>query len=355
MRRTRYLAMLCVLVVTTTLGACRSVGPKTIAKDQFDYSTAIGNSWKRQMLLNIVKMRYGEPPVFMEVASVINQYSLEGSVNVGGSFNGGLTGKDVYSVGGNAKYADRPTITYNPLSGDKFTKSLLTPVPPDRILWLIQSGYPVDFVFRLATRSINGVKNHIDMSAMHQASDPEWGPLLAALTRLQRSNAVGMRLHSTSSGPTAAMFFHHMPTEEVRRDLEFVKQTLGLDPEANDFQVVFGLPQNNKEIAIQSRSLIEMLLELGNSIDVPTSHLEEGRARYVPFHEGEEHYLIHIQSGPDRPQSAFVETYFDDHWFWISKSDIFSKQTLTFMMFLSSIAETGSPVPAPVVTVSAGQ
>jgi hypothetical protein len=241
------------------------------------------------------------------------------------------------------------------LSGDKFTKSLLTPVPPDRILWLVQSGYGVDFVFRLATRSINGVRNHIDMTAMHQAADPEWGPLLAALTRLQRSNAVGMRLHSTPSGPTAALFFHHKPTEAVKTDLKLVKTILGLDPEGNDFQVVFGLPENNKEIAIQSRSLIEMLLELGNSIDVPISHLEEGRARYVPVHEGEEHYLIHIQSGPDRPQSAFVETYFDGHWFWISKSDIFSKQTLTFMMFLSSIAETGSPTPAPVVTVSAGQ
>lgn len=122
MRYSRPLVILLALVVATTLGGCRSVGPKTIPKDQFDYSTAIGDSWKRQMLLNIVKMRYGEPPIFLEVASVINQYSLEGSVNVGGNFNGGLTGKDVYGVGGNAKYADRPTITYNPLSGDKFTK-----------------------------------------------------------------------------------------------------------------------------------------------------------------------------------------------------------------------------------------
>lgn len=355
MRLHRHLVILFVLGAATTLGACRSIGPQTISKDKFDYSSAIADSWKRQMLLNIVKMRYGEPPVFLEVASVINQYSLEGSVSGGANFNGGFTGKDVFNVGGNAKWADRPTITYNPLSGDKFTKSLLTPMPPDRILWLIQSGYSADFVFRLATRSINGVRNHIDMSALHQPSDPEWGPLLAALTRLQHSNAVGMRLRSTPSGPAAAMFFHHQASDAVKKDQEFVRTTLDLDPEENDFQIVFGLPKNNKEIAIQTRSLIEMLLELGNSIEVPISHLEEGRARYVPFHEDEAHYLIHIQSGPDQPSSAFVKTYFDDHWFWIDKSDIFSKQSLTFMMFLSSIAETGSSVPAPVVTVSAGQ
>jgi hypothetical protein len=352
--RRHYLALL-ILLVTAFLGACRSVGPGTIEKDQFDYSTAIGDSWKRQMLLNIVKMRYGEPPVFLEVASVINQYSLEGSVNAGGNLNAGLTGKDVYSIGGNAKWADRPTITYNPMSGDKFTKSLLTPVPPDRILWLIQSGYGADFVFRLATRSINGIRNHVDMTARHHPSDPEWGPLLAALTRLQNSNAVGMRLRSTATGPTAAMFFNHKVDEAIQKDLAFVKETLGLDPNAREFVVVFGLPENNREIAIQTRSLIEMLLELGNSIDVPIDHVEEGRARYVPHHEGEEHYLIQIHSAPDRPQFAFVETRFDDQWFWIDRSDIYSKQTLTFMMFMASIAETGSPVQAPVVTVSAGQ
>jgi hypothetical protein len=29
------------------------------------------------------------------------------------------------TVGGNASYTDRPTITYTPLSGDKFARSLL--------------------------------------------------------------------------------------------------------------------------------------------------------------------------------------------------------------------------------------
>lgn len=354
MRFTRHLAVLSALVIAGTLGGCRSVGPSTIRRDQFDYSSAIADSWKRQMLLNIVKMRYGEPPVFLEVASVINQYSLEGQVQVGGSFNGGLTSKDVYSVGGNAHYADRPTITYNPLSGDKFTKSLLTPVPPDRILWLIQSGYSADFVFRLATRSINGVQNHVDLEAQHHPSDPEWGPLMAALVRIQRSNAVGMRLRSSETGPSVAMFFHHDDSESVMKDIEFVREVMNLDPDAREYRVVFGLPRNNREIAIQTRSLIEMLLELGSNIDIPLSHEEEGRARHVAVHEGEENYLIRIQSGPNRPDSAFVATHFDSYWFWIDKSDIYSKQTLTFMMFLSSIAETGSPVQAPVVTVNAG-
>ena len=49
---------------------CAPVGPPTIARDRFDYTTAIADSWKRQMLLNIVKIRYGDAPIFLDVASI---------------------------------------------------------------------------------------------------------------------------------------------------------------------------------------------------------------------------------------------------------------------------------------------
>ena len=60
--------------------ACTSIGPDTIPRDRFDYASAITESWKEQMLRNIVQLRYGEPPVFMEVASIINQYEFSGQL-----------------------------------------------------------------------------------------------------------------------------------------------------------------------------------------------------------------------------------------------------------------------------------
>ena len=48
----------------------------TVARDRFDYITAISDSWKAQMLLNVVKLRYADAPVFLDVASVITQYWL---------------------------------------------------------------------------------------------------------------------------------------------------------------------------------------------------------------------------------------------------------------------------------------
>ena len=38
------------------------MGPGTVTRDRFDYGESVGESWKTQMLLNLVKLRYGDIP-----------------------------------------------------------------------------------------------------------------------------------------------------------------------------------------------------------------------------------------------------------------------------------------------------
>ena len=138
-------------------------GPGTLARDRFEYITAISNSWKAQMLLNLVKLRYGDAPVFLDVASVINQYGIEGSLGFSGSWAENAQPPwpfgALYNLFGSARYAERPTITYSPLSGEKFARSLMTPIPPAAVLNFLQAGYPVDLVLRLTVHSVNGIRS----------------------------------------------------------------------------------------------------------------------------------------------------------------------------------------------------
>ena len=98
-------------------------------------------------------------------------------------------------LGAGASYQDRPTISYAPLSGDRFTKRLIRPIPPVGIFELIQSGHPADVVLQMTVRSLNGIKNQGISGGVLEPADPEFYPLLDALRRLQ--NAGRLRTAST--------------------------------------------------------------------------------------------------------------------------------------------------------------
>mgnify|MGYP000334928031 CR=1 FL=1 len=166
--------------------ACTSIGPQRLERDNTAYNDALGETWKRQMLLNMVKLRYGDAPVFLNVASLINQYSLEGqiSVNSPGWDQPNNVGPPIAGAAG--LWADRPTITYTPVSGEHFTRSLLTPIQPMSLLSMVQSGWPVEFVFGIAVRAINGVANGTRSILLRQEPDPRFGELLQALDQVQR-------------------------------------------------------------------------------------------------------------------------------------------------------------------------
>ena len=137
---------------------CQGIGPATVARDRFDYSSSISESWKRQTLLNIVKMRYLDPPIFVDVGQIVAGYSFETGVSAGGQISSerAIQGNSLL-LGGSAKFIDRPTVTYTPLTGNKFLKGLMTPLLPEAVFFTIQSGWPADAVLFTAVAAINGL------------------------------------------------------------------------------------------------------------------------------------------------------------------------------------------------------
>ena len=84
----RFVNVVLAKTVLWIVKGCGSKGPTTVNHDRFDYITAIGESWTQRILLSIVKLRYADVPVFMEVGQVISGYEIDGSLTVGGGLIG---------------------------------------------------------------------------------------------------------------------------------------------------------------------------------------------------------------------------------------------------------------------------
>src|SRR5215469_16458969 len=115
------------VLVASFLSGCSSIGPISVARDRIEYVGAVADSWKHQTLLNIVRLRYGDSPVFLDVSSVISSYTFQAQFMINGEAITDTTGSFI-NPGASTPYTDRPTISYTPLAGDKFEKSLLRPL-----------------------------------------------------------------------------------------------------------------------------------------------------------------------------------------------------------------------------------
>jgi hypothetical protein len=136
-------AFLAAAATALMVGGCSSIDPGTVPRDRSDYSAALGDSWKQQTLLNIVKLRYGDFPIFMEISQVIAGYQVQTTAAAGLSAQNyiassvGVPPAIAGTAAVGATYIDRPTVIYAPLTGNDFIKTLMRPIPPSAVLFLL--------------------------------------------------------------------------------------------------------------------------------------------------------------------------------------------------------------------------
>lgn len=350
------------IVILAGLCSCASIGPGNVARDRFDYISAISDSWKAQMLLNLVKLRYGDAPVFLDVASVITQTGVQGTVGVSGSWWQNLLQLPFTSSAGvtvAGSYGERPTVTYLPMSGEKFARSLMTPIPPAAVLSFLQAGYPADVVLRLTVHTINGIHSRYGYGARSRGADPEFYPLIEKLRKIQESGEIGLRVKKSGNQAETLIVFSRKPNPELQADRAEVRKLLGVDPQTDEFSVVYGsVAANDKEIALLTRSLLEILTDLSSYIDAPTANVEQKRTFPSPAPElvngAAVPTLMRILSSSQKPADAFAAVPYGQEWYWIDDKDFPSKRLFSFIMFLFTLTETGDKQGAPIVTIPAG-
>jgi len=72
LRKLSVLMLLCI-----GLPGCTGFGPSRLESDQLQYARAISDSQNRQILLNIVRLRYADMPTFFSANQVVSSYTLE--------------------------------------------------------------------------------------------------------------------------------------------------------------------------------------------------------------------------------------------------------------------------------------
>ena len=187
-------ALLCSLAAA----GCGSIGARAVRVDQASYAVALGEAQKRQLLANIVGMRYGEPASFVTLGQIVQGYTLRGGADAGIDF--GLAGDETPSLSGNLTYEDRPTLTLTPIQGRDFRNGFLVPVPPQSMVSAIVMGWPPDLVLRLGVQSINGIPNALISGDRESDADPRFLRIAELLQELIVEDVIELALERTESG-----------------------------------------------------------------------------------------------------------------------------------------------------------
>jgi hypothetical protein len=345
-----------VLAAAFVATGCQSIGAGSVQRDRIGYADAIGTSWKEQTLLNIVKLRYLDTPVFLDVSSVISSYELASQVNLTSNFFPGDSVSNNRSLGATGTYTDKPTISYTPITGERYMNGLIRPIPPQAIFAMIESGHPADLVLRVTSRAINGVYNYSASQTRMRAADPTFNMVIGAIRGIQQEGALSVRIEKRDDKESTFVGFLHGGNEDVEKNIRFLKDKLRINPNNDEPLLVFGSRQRNSDqIALLTRSMQEILIEFSVGVEVPERDLAEGRATPMLRPDsaaGSHSYpLMHIQSSNERPVDVFAAVPYRNRWFWIDDRDLDSKRMFMFLTVFSALAETGTAPQIPLITI----
>jgi hypothetical protein len=200
---------------------------------------------------------------------------------------------------------------------------------------------------------VNGIANESRRAGMTRPGDPAFARITQLLYELQLANALQIQIErSKDSSETAIIGF--TPTNvgpDVIAKIAEMRRLLRLSGAGRTFHVRYGgWSGKPDEIAIVTRSMLQVMLELGILAQVPESDITGGRATAGA---AAERPLLNIRSGASPPTDSYVAIAYKGRWFWIGEDDIRSKSIFTSVMLLFSISDVGVRAAPPVVTVPA--
>ena len=187
---------------------------------------------------------------------------------------------------------------------------------------------------------------------------PEFERVLHLLREVQAAGAIGMRVEEDKSkGATGVLFFRRddVPADVAEKAAE-IRRLLKLSPDEPRFKLIYSPARGaENELAVNSRSMLQIMGAFSSYMDVPEEHLKDHSA--VPaFEHGTaetRQEVARIRSGKDKPETSFAAVNYRGYWYWIDDGDLLTKRALTAVIYFFTLAETGGSEKLPLITIPA--
>lgn len=352
---------LLLLTITTVLTACNSFGPDALRGTHPLYNDAIVGSMNEQFIQNVVRLHYRDPSFFLDIASVTASLTLNMSGGLDqASSQLGVGGADIlkYTLGG--AYTTSPTISYVPLQGEGFVKSMLRQIPLEVVFALSGSGWSTQRVFGLCVERINGVENAPSASGPTPGTAPNRGLRFKRLMELVEEVADKQLIIPRINPETKEPQLQIKSSPEFREQIREIKDLLGLDQNLEIYRVNSDFLKTGPDtISIRTRSLMNIFFYLSHHVDAPQSHKEAGLVTVTRNMDGSEFdwgttaagRVFHIRQSEDEPSLAFVAIPYRGRWFYLADNDLESKSTFMLLMQLFRLQAGAAKSAGPTLTI----
>lgn len=345
-----------ILLVSATQG-CALVGPSTLSRGRVAYAEVIAETNAEQSLATLVRMRYGAPWVLVAVSSVTAQVHF--NANARAEF--GVGPKANYAgalvpLSGGVAYDENPTISYLPVQGDNHLRQLLSPIPPELLVPILNVSLDIEDSLTLLVMSMNGIPNPAFVTTSEAARDDRFNQVAGLIGTLARAGALRF-VESGTKEPRFSLWLHDY-APAYRQHINDLLALLNVDAATSDediFLEVVSRPhaRGARTVSIQTRSVYDLGQIGAAAVDVPEADQLARLTTEYPK-RGLAGGKITIRRAQERPRDAVAAARFRDWWYYIDGGDFDSKRFfLIFEALLSArLADTaeGARV-APVLSV----
>jgi hypothetical protein len=399
-------------LVAACLAASGCLGPTAVRSTRMRYNEVVRSTNDEQLLMNLVRLRYADSAIFLDLPSITSQFELSGVGSYTGGYGNQFAGLANLGMG-QVTVRDTPTLSYRPREGRAIAKSLLNPLSAD-LFSVVSAGARLDQFFWMTLNDINDVQNAARATVLvprapddnarflrgvqllaeiddrggaeigfatneedHDASDPipsgqvQGGDLLAAAKDGYVFRARGdgrMTLHKRDKELTLKIRapFRHSPEMEELAEIFHLTPGLPrykikseLQPNAESSPVV-ALPISDT-IYLNLRSVLQIMTFLSKGVCVPEPHAREGLAPMTPGPDGRPFDWTRVTAGnffvashEHRPRDAEVAVEYRGYWFFIPRQDVNSRSVLAVLEIIFALQESDEKAAGPLLTLPVG-